>query len=399
LIEAYFTRQDSTARIDRHRNPDAKRTRISATSSGRVWVAEIQAQGTATGFEGLAAGRCDIAMASRAIREDEERRMAALGTTMLTSPATEHEIGLDGVAVIVHPNNLLFALQLSQLADVFSGKVRDWSQLGGQPGPIHVLRRDEHSGTYDTFQHLVLGEGGFSPNAQRFDDNSLLADAVASDPAAIGFVGLASVRNAKALALNEPGAPRLLPSPFTVATESYVLSRRLYLYTSYAPRSRWAQDFVRFATSPEGQLVVDRAGFVNNDLLLERPHCGETCSARYKDTIVGAQRVSVELRFDTASRVLERRARRDLDRLVTFLQHHPGARLLLLGFSDASGHANDNLELSRQRAQTVARELQARGIAPRLVAGFGAENAVATNDTLTGRERNRRVEVWIQLEP
>jgi phosphate transport system substrate-binding protein len=305
-------------------------------------------------------------------------------------------IALDGVAVVVHPNHTLSALDHKALHAIFTGKISDWSELGANPGPIHVLARDDQSGTYDTFQHLVLGQDKLSTNAKRYVRSDALADAVASDQAAIGFVGLAYVRTAKALAVGEAGAAPLLPTQFTVATESYMLSRRLYFYTPDKPSSPWVTELVNFAMSARGQEVAAKAGFVSLSLLVESARCTGQCPPRYLAAVEKAQRVSVDLRFRSGSNQPDSRARRDLDRLVKFLQNFREARVLLLGFSDGLGHPGSNQKLSLDRARTIADELARRGVQASAVTGFGSEMPVATNETELGRERNRRVEVWFE---
>ena len=322
--------------------------------------------------------------------------MQEKGLGDLSSPANEHVIALDGVAVVVHPNNALHALDRTALHDIFTGKATDWSEVGAAPGPIHVNARDDQSGTFDTFHHLVLGDDKLVSSAKRYARSDALADAVASDPAAIGFVGLAYVRTAKALAVAEAGAAPLLPTQFTVATEGYMLSRRLYFYTPDKPSSPWVTELVSFAMSPRGQEIAGKAGFVNLSLLTESTRCTGTCPARYQATVEHAQRVSVDLRFRSASNQPDSRARRDMDRLVTFLQTFREAKVLLLGFSDSVGGVNSNLRLSEDRAKTIADELAMRGIHASVVTGFGAEMPVASNNTESGRERNRRVEVWFE---
>jgi phosphate transport system substrate-binding protein len=304
-------------------------------------------------------------------------------------------IALDGVALIVHPDNPVSALHRSELRDIFTGRIKNWAALGGNDLDIHVFARDDKSGTYDTFQHLILGAEKISPSAQRHASNAALADAVVLDPAAIGFVGLAYVRTAKALAVNDVGSAPRLPTPFTVATESYLLTRRLYFYTTSEPRTPWVSELVSYALSPAGQTIAKKAGFIDLTLLVDNARCTE-CSARYRSATANAVRASVDIRFQSGSIVPDSRARRDLNRLVTLLSEQHPSKVLLLGFSDSHGNPSDNLKLSYVRANVVAEELAVRGIQAPVVLGFGSEMPITSNETPEGRERNRRVEVWLQ---
>ena len=395
LIEAFLETKGASP-VTRRPGPDSEHTTLTGTISGgkRVRV-EISAQGSATGFAGLAQGTCDVGMASRAISEAEAARLEARGDGDLRSAGSEHVIALDGIAVIVHPNNPLRALDRAALHDIFTGRISDWAAVGGSERAITVLARDSASGTYDTFQQLVLGRDALTTSARRFAQSDALADAVASDPSAIGFVGLAYVRGAKALAVGEPGAAPMLPTQFTVATEGYMLSRRLYLYTLPQPRSRWVPELTSFVLSRRAQEITAKSQFLDLGLVTRGAECDASCSSRYAAMVAGAQRVSVDFRFRSASDEPDSRADRDLDRLVSFLREHRATKLLLLGFADALGDAASNQKLSLARAKTVERLLETRGVHAAAVAGFGSERPVASNDSDVGRVHNRRVEAWI----
>jgi phosphate transport system substrate-binding protein len=336
-------------------------------------------------------------MSSRGITPVELEKLAALGRGDLSSEANEHVVGLDGVAVIVHPHNPLAALDTTALRDIFSGKLKDWSALGGAPGEIHLYARDENSGTFDTFKEIVLRESSLAEAVKRFASSEALSDAVASDPAAIGFIGLPYVRSAKTLAVSEPRSSPLLPTPFTLATESYALSRRLYLYTTDKPRSPWVTELINFALSPRGQSAVAETQFTNLSLVTDSTHCDrQRCPPRYAALVAAAGRISVDVRFKPGGKQPDNRARRDMDRLSRFLRDFHEPKLMLLGFSDNVGDPALNLQLSRERADTVANELIMRGVQPSAVTGFGAELPVASNNSERGRARNRRVEVWFE---
>jgi phosphate transport system substrate-binding protein len=394
LVEAYLAHEGAT---DVARAPGATDDEhvVSARLRGERIAIDVRARGSATAFEGLAAGACDVGMASRAIDPGEEAKLEAAGLGDLRSPATEHVVALDGIAVIVQPNNPIAVLDRAQLHDIFTGKVRDWKDVGGAPGPITVFARDDKSGTYDTFKSLVLGKEPLAAGATRFAASDALADAVASDPQAIGFIGLAYVRSAKAIAVGDVGAPPMLPTSFTVTTEGYMLARRLYWYTPPRPRSPRTAELVTFALSSDGQAAVARAGFVDLSVsLAPPPRCDDRCPRRYARLIAHAQRIALDFRFRYGSDDLDSRATRDLDRVVQYLRGQPGARLFLLGFSDASGDAGANLALSVARARTIARDLEMRGVHAAVVEGFGDALPVASNATELDRQRNRRVEAW-----
>jgi phosphate transport system substrate-binding protein len=321
--------------------------------------------------------------------------------------ANEHVVGLDGLAVIVHKSNPVASLSKDELSRIFSGANTNWSQLGGaakgKTGPITLYARDEKSGTYDSFKHMVLGPKPLATSAQRYEDSGQLSDAVANDPAAIGFIGLPYVRNARSLSLGDKGATALLPNRFTVATEDYVLSRRLYLYSASAPTNPNVMKFVEFAKSSSGQAIVAQQGFIEQTIRVQDDANKAALGILgqppdYQKATANATRLSLNFRFRSGSKDLDNKAVPDLDRVVSFLadMRTPPSSVILFGFADARGTADVNLNLSKERAQAVATEFTARGITPALVTGFGAALPVASNDSPEGQEKNRRVEIWVK---
>lgn len=394
LVEAFLSSKGTSAPT-RRINPVADLTTVVGMLGGVRIGVEIRARGSATAFSGLADDSCDVGMASRAINDAEASALLEKGRD-LRSPGAEHVLAMDGIAIIVHPNNSVHALDRTALHGIYTGKIQDWAALGGAQGPISLFARDDKSGTFDTFRSLVLGKDQLAESAKRFWDSAALSDAVAGEPSAIGFVGLPYVRSARALAVGEAGAAPMLPTRFTVSTESYMLSRRLYLYTLPKPRTTWSTDFVSYALSRHAQEVVNRSQFIDLGLSAQEVKCSALCSPRYAAAVAKAERVSMDFRFRTGSSEPDSRAGRDIERLVSLLGDRPNAKVLLLGFSDSVGNSAANIKLSLDRAKTIERELAPRGVYAALVTGFGAEMPLASNESDSGRQRNRRVEVWIE---
>ncbi|GIX38870.1 MAG: hypothetical protein KatS3mg127_2109 [Silanimonas sp.] len=370
-----------------------ERRLILDTPRGPLTV-DVLAHGTSTGYAALRDGQCDLWMASRPVRRDEIADARALGP--LFERGQEHVVALDGLAVIVHPANPLASLTVEQVRAVFSGRIGDWSVLGLAPGPIALHARDDRSGTFDTFRSLVLGEAALSPHALRYESTDELAAAVAADPRAIGFVGLAGVGRARALALSERGTQALAPTPLSVATEDYVLSRRLFLYSAERLRAE-TRDFLDFALGAGGQTVVARVGYVPQEVqALAVPLPAEP---EYRALVQGARRLSLNFRFGEGAAVLDNKAVEDIERLARFMAEpaNAGQQLLLIGFADRSESTPYlALSLSNDRVDLVAAELRARGLKVARQRGLGQIAPVASNDTSLGRQRNRRVEVWLR---
>lgn len=364
-----------------------------ATSHSSV---EIQSHGSSTAFKGLEKRQCDIGAASRRITADENERLSALGDLM--SMKSEHVLAIDGIAVIVHKNNPVFKLSKKELQRIFSGEVADWADFGGRPGRINVYARDDKSGTFDTFKSLVLGKARLVQTAKRYEDSTALSREVSGDPNGIGFIGLPYVLSSKAVAVSD-GAEPIPPDVFTIATEDYPLSRRLFLYTPQSS-STAVERFIEFALSEAGQKIVGQNGFVDLAVRTIRPDDISNVSPAYRKMVANASRLSVNFRFSKNSHKLDNKALQDMQRVVRFLNssEHKGKRIMLLGFTDSLGSFAADQVLSEKRARTVQSELTALGLTIRNadVAGFSKLNPIASNETPEGREKNRRVEIWIR---
>ena len=395
-----FLKADGATHLERKPGKTAEDVNIEAVLRGEQSPKSIviEAHGSTTAFEGLLGGKCVLGMASRPIKSEEAAAIAAAGLGDLHSPSFEHVLGLDGIAIIINKENPLASLTKQEIAGIFCGQITDWGQVGGKPGPIHLHARDAKSGTFDTFKSLVLDKLKLA-DAKRYEDSNELSDAVAADLTSIGFVGLPFIREAKALAVSEPGTTPFLPTRFTVATEDYLLSRRLYLYSTSTSRANpLTARFLEFVLSDEGQALVDKLGFVKQTPDLQRVTPPSGAPAEYVEVTKEASRLGLNLRFRPASTQLDNKALRDMDRIIEMLSRPAahGKSLLLLGFTDSSGAPRVNQKLSNERAQIVAREFALRGFNATNVIGFGSVLPVAANATDGGRDKNRRVEVWIK---
>jgi phosphate transport system substrate-binding protein len=243
----------------------------------------------------------------------------------------------------------------------------------------------------------VLAGSPLAASAHRFEDSNALSDAVSGDPNGIGFIGLPFVHNARAVAVSEKGTSALQPTRLTVATEDYALSRRLYLYTPANPRNKYARMFVEFALSKQGQDVVAANGFIAQSIVPESQTVSKDAPGEYQRLTWNAQRLPLDFRFQAGEAVQDNKAQADLDRVVSMIadQKNSGKKIMLFGFSDSTGSLQANQALSVDRAKAIENQFVQRGITPTVVRGFGANLPVASNDTAAGREKNRRVEIWI----
>ena len=357
----------------------------------------VAAHGSGTGFTSLKDGSADLAASSRPIKSSEADLLAGLGD--FRSPAAEQIIALDGLAVVVHPNNPLTSLSTEQVAQLFAGEIRDWSALGGSAGPVSLYARDDKSGTFDTFKELVLAAHGknLDKAAQRFESSEQLSDSVAADPNGIGFIGLPYIRQARALLIANGESRAMPPAKELIATEDYPLSRRLFLYANPANEDVWLKTLLAYAHSPAGQEVVSRTGFIGQQVQAMQVEPDPQMPAGYRQLTTEARRLSVNFRFHEGSAQLDNKARRDVQRLLEYLRENDKMhnQAVLVGFGDANTDPDRAALLSRLRAMAVRRELVREGVLFREISGFGGEMPVATNAADDGRVKNRRVEVWV----
>jgi phosphate transport system substrate-binding protein len=349
---------------------------------------------SASGFQALLRGRADIALSVRPPQPAELDRLGAVGD--MTNPANEHVVAVEAVAAIVGGANRVPALSVAQLHDIFSGRITDWREVGGAPGPIRAVIEDDRAGATDTAADMVLAGTPAARGAVRLASEGAVAANVAADRSAIGLVSLSHAGTARVLDVAAPGTAPAAPTDLAVSTEDYPLTRRVYFYNGSAANN-FVRRFTDYVASPAGQAAVEAAGFVPLTLKAAPVAVPVTASARLREVVAGATRVSVDFRFEPGSVKLDSRAVRDLDRLVTFLrtQHADGSRLILAGFADSSGDPAANQAVAQQRANALAAALVKFNIRAGRVEAFGADVPVADNATPEGRERNRRVEVYL----
>lgn len=220
--------------------------------------------GSGTGITAMINGTTDIANSSREMKSKEKDESRAKGIEV-----EEHKVALDGIAVIVNPANKVTELSVEQLADIFSGKIKNWSEVGGEGGEIVVLSRESNSGTHVFFKEHILN-GDKSDGTVEFGSATLLMpssqaiyDEAAQNPQAIGYVGLGYVKEkVEALKIKKDAAsPGVAPTVATVQSGEYPVSRPLFMYTKKgAPQL--ITDYVAWIKGPEGQKTVEELEFV-----------------------------------------------------------------------------------------------------------------------------------------
>lgn len=375
----------------------------------RTNTIEIQSHGSSTAFRDIASATCDIGMASRKITPQEIEVIKNVGFGDLSSTESEITIALDGVAVIVNNQNPINNLTIEKVTDIFIGKITDWSQIGGKQGKIKVYSRDNNSGTYETFKSLVLNSKELIKDAVKIEDSQELSDEVCKDINAIGFIGIPFIGNSKPLAIARNGSKPMFPSTFNVSTEEYPLSRRLYLYKPLNKKNSYTEELLEYILSDAGQNIVEEFDIVSLNIKVDKDYVktinsvleNKVVEEKYKELISKVEgRFALNFIFKSGNYQLENKSTQDLKRLVNFLNRskYIDRKIVLVGYTDNVGNYENNIELSKERALSVKSNLidLNNGLENRIdVLGMGVELPIASNNTLEGREKNRRVEAYL----
>jgi phosphate transport system substrate-binding protein len=214
----------------------------------------VSESGSGNGAKSLINGTCDIADMSRFMKDSEFKAAVDMGRMPVA-----HVIAIDGIAVIVHPSNPVSNLTVEQVRDIYTGKITNWKDLGGPNVPIVVISRDTNSGTYETFETMVLNKAKIAEKAEYLGSNGAVRQRVQSTSAAVGYVGLGFVDpSVKALKVNG-----ILPDMNTVSSGVYPIARPLFMFTNGYPKLGGnIHAFVTLYLTPKGQEIIEEIGFI-----------------------------------------------------------------------------------------------------------------------------------------
>lgn len=214
---------------------------------------DIAAEGSSTAFPALANGTAHIGMSSRKAKPEEITAARAKGIKL-----KEVEACHDMIVVIVNKGNSVKTLTKDQVAKIFTGQVKDWSEVGGTPGPISVYTRNTSSGTYKDWQSLAMKGRNYAKDSQKLAGNEQIAQEVARNKNGIGYVGLAYAKSSGVHDVTIDGV-----APVAANAKKYVYSRACYYYIPESADAT-AKAFLDFAISKDGQDIARRLGFVPN---------------------------------------------------------------------------------------------------------------------------------------
>ncbi len=227
-------------------------------------IVAVTGGGSGVGIASLINKTTDICEASRAMKPKEISDAKKNGVK-----PKEITVGHDGIAVVVHPSNKVSTLTIDQLAGIFTGKITDWSQVGGKKGKIVLLSREVNSGTHVFFKEHVLNKGDskgkaeFAASALLMPSSQGIADEVAQNKNAIGYYGMGYIsKKQKVIGVKrDKNSSPVKPTIKTILSSEYPISRPLFMYTNGEPKGV-VKSFINFVLSKEGQQIVKKLDFV-----------------------------------------------------------------------------------------------------------------------------------------
>ncbi len=215
------------------------------TSNPKVKVT-YNPTGSGAGISAVSEGRCDIGLSSRDLKDDEKATL------------TQTVVAIDGIAVIVNPENPVSDLSVETIGKLYTGEITNWSEVGGSDQPIVLIGREAASGTRDGFESIT-GTKDKCQYSQELTSTGDVIQTVAGNPNAIGYASLAAVKDSiKVLSVEG-----VTPSKETIQDGSYKIQRDFVLVTKTGEKlSAAAQKFFDFATSAEADSLIEKAGAV-----------------------------------------------------------------------------------------------------------------------------------------
>lgn len=214
--------------------------------------------GSGTGIAALISGTCDIAESSREMEQKEIDQ-----AKQKRFEPKKISVALDGLAVVVNPKNPVSNLTIVELKDIFTAKITNWKEVGGNNARITILSREVNSGTHVYFKEHVLNKTEFAPTALMLTSSQAIADEVTNNPNAIGYYGMGYISpQQKAIHVaKDKQSEYVAPTIENVKKGTYPISRPLFMYTKGEPKSI-VKSFIDFVLSDEGQKIVSELDFV-----------------------------------------------------------------------------------------------------------------------------------------
>lgn len=214
--------------------------------------------GSGVGIAALIDGSTDIATSSRQIKMDEKMKLQDAGKKY-----KEVIIAKDALSVVVNPANKVSKLTREQLEGIFTGKIKNWNEVGGDNLPIVVYSRESSSGTYEFFKEHVMNRKNFANSVLSMPATGAIVQSVSQTKGAIGYIGLAyDNASVKQLSVSyDKGKTYVEPSMTNALNKTYPIIRPLYFYYNTTLEAK-VKPFIDYVLSKEGQANVKATGYV-----------------------------------------------------------------------------------------------------------------------------------------
>jgi phosphate transport system substrate-binding protein len=214
--------------------------------------------GSGVGIAAMIDNSTDIAMSSRKIKMDERLKMQEAGRAV-----KETIIANDALSVIVNPANKVSKLTRAQIEGIYTGKIKNWKEVGGDDMQIVVYARETSSGTYEFFKEHVMNRKNYATTVLNMPATGAIIQSVSQTKGAIGYVGLAYMtKDVKDVAVSYDGKTYVTASAETAKNKTYPIVRPLYFYY-VTSKEALVKPFVDFVLSAKGQAIVNEIGYIS----------------------------------------------------------------------------------------------------------------------------------------
>lgn len=378
---------------------------------------------SAAGINDLITQTTDFALSLHEATETEIRAAQNAGLGNLSSVRQVRVLALDAMVPVVSPDNPVRHLTMEQLAEIFTGTIANWSDVGGEDAPITMYLPNENVGFSDVFENqIILKWAGtdLSDKILRQPSSADVIEAISNDPFGIGIGQFSQTGGTKIITLSGECGFQVAANIHSIKAEDYPLTTPLYLYLPARRLPRIGRDFLAFLRTDTAQLAVRNAGFV--DQMMGQTPLAEQ-GRRLANAILGAgdgigldelkhmaglmvnhTRLSITFRFRDGSSQLDASSLSNVLLLADVLEagRYDGRSIRFVGFADGQGEAAINQRLALKRAEVVLAAIRDAAetldnTQVRLSAEtLGEALPMTCDDSIWGRQVNRRVEVWLE---
>ncbi len=419
LVEAYGRSVGASSDVSFE---DSDHISIRLLSDGPDPLAEFKLRLTSTdeGFADLIAFEADVVMAMREVRSEEALRANQVGLGDVTDPRQARIVGFDALTPVVTPSLDIRSIRLVDLAEAYRGRLVSWSEMGGPDLPITLHLGPSSEGPWQFFLDQVVQSDdiALSDTVIQHATVAELIEAVRTTPGSLAVVPQGEAGNVQPLALSDRCGYTASAQPRTLKTQDYSLTQPLFLYVPDRLQPKIIDDFLVWLRGPEAQLVVRRAGFVDQGAVpipldAQGQRFANAIAQAGRGTSLGDLQAMVELlapltRLSTSFRFLDGSSRLDATSRSNLLAlasaigdgRYSNQTLYLVGFGNGPALPGAERPSALGRAQAVQLTLlDVLGDMPPdvglEVVSFGEALPMGCDDTVWGQARNRRVELWV----